>query len=43
MRILIIILLSLLVTHISASESDEANRTAIGSVNWDNYVVAETD
>jgi len=23
--------------------NDEANRTAIGKVNWDNYVVAETD
>jgi hypothetical protein len=23
--------------------ADEANRTAIGGVNWDNYVVAETD
>jgi hypothetical protein len=27
----------------SSTITDEANRTAIGGVNWDNYVVAETD
>ena len=27
----------------AVASTDEANRTAIGGVNWDNYVVAETD
>ena len=30
-------------TTCSIAIADEANRTAIGDVNWDNYVVAETD
>jgi len=48
-KIIIVSVLALLSSAVVASAksnivfTDEANRAAIGKVNWDNYVVAETD